>query len=85
MRLNVQKTTLLEGGRKLSRRELEIARWFGTDTTYAEIAVEFGIRPETVRVHARNILRKLGVRTRHAAVAVLLTHPGAVTTLPRTL
>ena len=85
MRLDVQKPMVLEGGRQLSRRELEIARWFGTDTTYAEIAVEFGIRPETVRVHARNILRKLGVRTRHAAVAVLLTHPGAVTTLPRTL
>lgn len=68
-------TALHAAPAKLSPREQQVAVWFGHDDTYAQIAAHLGLRHDTIRVHARNILRKLGVRTRHAAVARLL-HDG---------
>ena len=63
----------------LSAREREVAGYLGEDDTYAQIAVQLGVSHETIRVHARNILRKLGVRTRHAAVAQLALRSFPVT------
>lgn len=59
-------------GVRLTRRETDVAAWLGEDATYSEIALRLGVSRETVRAHLRNIGRKLGVRTRHAAVARLL-------------
>jgi DNA-binding CsgD family transcriptional regulator len=56
----------------LTVREREVASYLGEDDTYAEIAARLGIRTDTVRNHARAIQRKLGVGTRHAAVARLI-------------
>lgn len=56
----------------LTPRESAVAAWLGEDDTYAEIALRLDIERDTVRHHARSILRKLGVKTRHAAVARLL-------------
>jgi|GEM_PF-2661816 len=56
----------------LSPRELDIASWLGEDDTYAQIATHVGLKHDTVRSHARSVLRKLGVKTRHAAVARLI-------------
>ncbi len=52
----------------LTSREMEVARWLGRDASYQEIADTLQISPETVRAHAKSICRKLGVRSRHAAV-----------------
>ena len=57
---------------QLSPRELDIAAWLGEDDTYAQIAAHVGLKHDTVRAHARSILRKLGVKTRHAGVARLI-------------
>ena len=63
----------------LTPREREVAAWLGEDDTYAQIAHRLKIERDTVRHHARSILRKLGVKTRHAAVARLL-RAGVTTT-----
>ncbi|MCW5560000.1 MAG: helix-turn-helix transcriptional regulator [Verrucomicrobiae bacterium] len=56
----------------LSQREKQVAGWLGEDDTYRSIAARLRLRPDTVRHYARAIQRKLGVKTRHAAVARLM-------------
>src|SRR5205814_4476319 len=48
----------------LSRRETEVLELLQRGMTNAQIAHELSIGTETVRTHARNIYRKLGVSTR---------------------
>jgi len=62
------------GFKPLSPRELQVAAWLGEDDTYARIADRLNLKTDTVRNHARAIERKLGVQTRHAAVARLIQH-----------
>ncbi len=52
----------------LTKREFEVLRSVlrGLDTSH--IGAEFGISPETVRVHVRNILHKLAAHTRLEAI-----------------
>jgi DNA-binding CsgD family transcriptional regulator len=45
----------------------------------AEIAVELGVAPVTVRRHVGSVERKLGVSTRAEVVALLSAEAGAVT------
>lgn len=59
-------------GALLSQRELVVATFLGEDASYATIAKQLGISHDTVRAHAKNILAKVGVRTRHAAVVRLI-------------
>jgi DNA-binding NarL/FixJ family response regulator len=49
----------------LTRRERDVLACLQTDAMNAEIAAMLNIGVETVRTHASNIYRKLGVRGRH--------------------
>jgi LuxR family maltose regulon positive regulatory protein len=53
----------------LSRRESAILRMIAQGMSNKQIAQSLGITPETVKSHAKNILLKLGTRTRAQAVA----------------
>jgi LuxR family transcriptional regulator, maltose regulon positive regulatory protein len=53
----------------LSRRETAILRMIAQGMSNKQIAQALGITPETVKSHAKNILLKLGTRTRAQAVA----------------
>ena len=48
----------------LTRREVEVLPLLQRGDSNAQIALALGVGVETVRTHARNIYRKLGVRTR---------------------
>jgi DNA-binding CsgD family transcriptional regulator/tetratricopeptide (TPR) repeat protein len=56
----------------LTARELEVARLLVGGRSTSEIAGELEISPRTVGTHVRNILAKLDVNSRAAAVAVIL-------------
>jgi DNA-binding NarL/FixJ family response regulator len=51
-------------GSGLSRRELEVMRLVAVGRTNREIARELYLSPRTVDMHVRNILRRLGCRSR---------------------
>jgi len=53
----------------LSRRELEVVRLIASGRRNREIASELYLSPRTVDMHVRNILGKLGCRSRTAAAA----------------
>lgn len=52
----------------MSRREIEILRFIAVGHSTREVAQALCISPQTVRHHVRNILSKLGVHSRLAAV-----------------
>jgi DNA-binding CsgD family transcriptional regulator len=52
------------GAAGLSRRELEVVRLIAVGRTNREVAAELFLSPRTVDMHVRNILRKLGCRSR---------------------
>jgi len=60
----------------LTRREADVLELLHRGMTNAQIAHELSIGTETVRTHARNIYRKLGVSTRRDLAR--LAGPGAV-------
>ncbi len=51
-------------GTGLSRREREVVRLVAVGRTNREIAQDLFLSPRTVDMHVRNILRKLGCRSR---------------------
>jgi len=69
--------TLAAGGGLLSRREAEVLPLLQRGLSNAQIALALQVGVETVRTHASNIYRKLGVSSRRelAAPAVLDTGP----------
>jgi LuxR family maltose regulon positive regulatory protein len=54
---------------RLSGRELDVLRRIAQGSSNVEIAKSLGMSPHTARTHVQNILTKLGVSTRAAAVA----------------
>jgi two-component system NarL family response regulator len=52
----------------LTGREIEILQWIADGRTSREIGEELFISENTVKNHVRNILDKLGLRSRHEAV-----------------
>jgi ATP/maltotriose-dependent transcriptional regulator MalT len=52
----------------LSSREIDVLRCLGRGLTNAGIAGELYVSTETVKTHVRNVMRKLGVSDRGAAV-----------------
>jgi DNA-binding CsgD family transcriptional regulator len=61
------------GPERLSGKErlvlVELARGNSTD----EIGIVLSVSPHTVRTHVKNLMRKLGARTRAHAVAIALS------------
>jgi DNA-binding CsgD family transcriptional regulator/tetratricopeptide (TPR) repeat protein len=62
-RLGVRAAADVDGG-GLSRREREVVRLLAVGRTNREIAHDLFLSPRTVDMHVRNILRKLGCRSR---------------------
>jgi len=56
----------------LSEREAEILRLIATGASNKEVAAHLGISVNTVRVHVRDIFRKLGIRRRTQAALYVL-------------
>lgn len=87
--LNYGSTVLLSD---LSAREQEILRALVEGYTNKEIALRLGIMQGTVKVHVRDIIRKLGVRNRTQAAVVatqrmqmlLVEHELSAQAAPRT-
>jgi DNA-binding NarL/FixJ family response regulator len=65
-RLGRRAAAALERG-GLTRRELEVVRLVASGRTNREIARDLYLSPRTVDMHVRNILGKLGVRSRTEA------------------
>jgi DNA-binding NarL/FixJ family response regulator len=53
----------------LTKREAEVLPLLQQGHSNAQIALALGVGVETVRTHARNVYRKLGVRTRRELAA----------------
>ena len=60
------------GAGVLTPREREVLERLALGRTGSEAARELGISPETVRVHVRNAMRRLGARTRVQAIGLAL-------------
>jgi DNA-binding NarL/FixJ family response regulator len=60
----------------LTRREIEVLPLLQRGDSNAQIALALGVGVETIRTHARNIYRKLGVRTRRELAAPPVHEPG---------
>ena len=58
---------------RLTARQREIVGLIAGGATDKEIGAELGIRTATAQKHVANLLRRLGVRNRAAAVGLLLT------------
>ncbi len=56
----------------LTARELDVLAWLARGYSNAQVAEELVLSPNTVRTHVQNILRKLGVRSKLAAVSLAL-------------
>lgn len=57
-----------EAGGALTERELDVLQWVARGHSNREIARELGLSINTVECHAKNIYRKLSVRSRAGAV-----------------
>ncbi len=66
----VNETAEAHRGSLLTSREGDVLPLLRQDRSNAEIALELHISVETVRSHARNIYRKLGVTSRRALLAI---------------
>jgi DNA-binding CsgD family transcriptional regulator len=66
-------TSLPDRGKSLSDREREVLRLVALGRSGAEIGQELGISAETVRVHVRNAMRKLGATTRAQAIGIAVS------------
>jgi DNA-binding NarL/FixJ family response regulator len=65
-------------GTELTSREAEVLELLQDGRTNAEIATELAIGVETVRTHARNIYRKLGVPSRRELARMAQQEPVVV-------
>jgi NarL family two-component system response regulator LiaR len=65
-------------GNELTAREAEVLELLQDGRTNAEIATELAIGIETVRTHARNIYRKLGVPSRRELARMAQQEPVVV-------
>ena len=60
----------LQGSQLLTQREAEVLPLLQQGSSNAEIAARLGVGVETIRSHARNIYRKLGVSSRRELTAL---------------
>ena len=57
----------------LSDREREVLEQIACGHSIDEISADLFLSPHTVRTHIKNILRKMGARTRAHAVAIAMS------------
>jgi DNA-binding CsgD family transcriptional regulator len=57
----------------LSERECEVLEQIARGHSIEDISAELFLSPHTVRTHIKNILRKMGARTRAHAVAMAIS------------
>ena len=57
---------------RLSRKERNVLQEVARGNSTDEIGLLLGVSPHTVRTHVKNLMRKLGARTRAHAVAIAL-------------
>lgn len=60
----------------LTDREMDVLQLIATGLSNKQIAAQLFISEETVKVHIRNLLRKLNVHSRVAATVLYLEHKG---------
>jgi DNA-binding NarL/FixJ family response regulator len=60
----------------LTPREAEVLRWLATGKSNKEIGRALGLQEITIKLHVRNIFRKLGVRNRVEAANAAARLPG---------
>jgi DNA-binding CsgD family transcriptional regulator len=58
---------------RLSGKERKVLAELARGNTTEEIGLLLGVSPHTVRTHVKNLMRKLGARTRAHAVAIALS------------
>ncbi|BCS31700.1 DNA-binding response regulator [Luteitalea sp. TBR-22] len=58
------------GDESLTERELEVLQWLAEGNRNKDIAVALSISEETVKVHVKHIMEKLGARDRTGAVSI---------------
>jgi DNA-binding NarL/FixJ family response regulator len=68
----------LPGADRLTAREVEVLEVLQAGATNAQIADELSIGVETVRTHARNIYRKLGIASRRELARLARQEPVVV-------
>ena len=56
----------------LTRREAQVLQLLAAGCRHVQVAERLGVSPHTVSSHAKNIYRKLGVRSAVAAVTLAL-------------
>lgn len=61
----------------LTKKELQVLKEVRNGLSYKGLAEHFNIGESTVRTHCKSIYRKLGVRTRIAAINTVFLNPGA--------
>ena len=60
--------------KSLTEREREILQYLANGKSNKAIALELGISPDTVKLHVRHILSKLGLRSRVEAAVFAVEH-----------
>ena len=60
-------------GNTLSERECEVLEQIARGHSIDDISADLFLSPHTVRTHIKNILRKMGARTRAHAVAMAIS------------
>ena len=58
---------------RLSRKERLVLAELARGNSTEEIGIVLSVSPHTVRTHVKNLMRKLGARTRAHAVAIALS------------
>ena len=61
------------GCERLSGKERLVLAELARGNSTEEIGLVLGVSPHTVRTHVKNLMRKLGARTRAHAVAIALS------------
>lgn len=74
--LLLERQTEVEPLNQLTEREMDVLQLVATGLSNKQIALQLFISEETVKVHIRNVLRKLNVHSRVAATVLYFQYKG---------